>query len=98
MKIDYSKYETKNIHYKFLSDLPKGFDVKEVDDDLNVCDKCLVIVRWFDEMYWKGEECQETNEILDDYESVCDDCYVELANNKDTEEFLNHEINKGVVK
>ena len=50
MKIDYSKYETKNIHYKFLSDLPKGFDVKEVDDDLNVCDKCLVIVRWFDEM------------------------------------------------
>lgn len=83
MKIDYSKYETKDIHYKILSDLPLDFDVKEVDDNLNVCDKCGVIVRWYDEMYWSGEECQETNEILDDYDSVCDDCYIELAIKKE---------------
>ena len=79
-KIDYSKYSTDDIHYKFEYDLPSNFDVKEVDEDLNVCDKCLVIVRWFDEMYWSGEECQETNDILGDYDSVCDDCYVDLAN------------------
>ena len=48
-----------------------------------MCDKCGVIVRWYDEMYWSGEECQETNEILDDYDSVCDDCYIELAIKKE---------------
>ena len=79
MDIDYSKYSTDDIHYKFLPNLPKEFDVKEVDEDLNSCDKCEKIVRWHDEMYWQGEERQETNEILDEYTAVCDDCYVELA-------------------
>ena len=83
MKINYSKYETKNIHYKFEYNLPKGFDVKDVDEDLNVCDKCGKIVRWFDEMYWSGEECQETNDILGEHTAVCDDCYVELAIEKE---------------
>ena len=83
MKIDYSKYSTDDIHYKLLSDLPKGFDEKEVDDDFNSCCKCGKIVRWYDEMYLQGEECEETNEILNKYDSVCDDCYVELANKKE---------------
>lgn len=79
MDIDYSKYSTDNIHHKALSDLPIGFDVKEVDDNLNSCDKCEKVVRWYDEMYWQGDECAKTNEILNQYDAVCDDCYIELA-------------------
>jgi len=80
MNIDYSKYSTDDIHYKTLSDLPIGFDVKEVNESLNSCDKCEKVVRWHDQMYWRGDECAETNKILGDWYAVCDDCYIELAN------------------
>ena len=77
------RYKYEEIHKTNINDYPKGFDVKDVDEDLNVCDKCGKIVRWFDEMYWSGEECQETNDILGEHTAVCDDCYVELAIEKE---------------
>jgi hypothetical protein len=49
------------------------------DENLNTCNKCGSIQNWATEMYWKGEECMETNEILGDYTAVCDDCYSQLA-------------------
>tara|TARA_Y100000593_G_C4258358_1_gene310863 strand:- start:42 stop:284 length:243 start_codon:yes stop_codon:yes gene_type:complete len=79
------EYTDNDIHYKFISSFPEGFDVKEIDEDLNVCDRCGIIVRWFDEMYWAGEECMETNDVLGDYDAVCDDCYGELYNKKEGE-------------
>ena len=79
-EIDYDNLNSDDIHGTNIKDYPEYFDVKEVDDDLNVCDRCGDIQRWYDEMYWKGEEDMETNEILgDDNEAVCDRCFGELA-------------------
>jgi len=50
------------------------------DSDLNVCNKCGIIARWFDEMFWKGEECERTNEVLGDWDAVCDECFIKLEN------------------
>ena len=61
-----------------IKDFPKHFDVKSIHEDLNECEKCGDICNSFEELYWKGEECMETNEILGDYTAVCDDCYNEL--------------------
>lgn len=74
------RYKYEEIHKTNINNYPKDFDVKDVDEDLNVCDKCGIIVVWYNEMYWAGEECQETNDILGEHTAVCDDCYVELAN------------------
>tara|TARA_R110002020_G_scaffold111081_1_gene256510 strand:- start:1089 stop:1355 length:267 start_codon:yes stop_codon:yes gene_type:complete len=85
--MDYS-----NIHEKIYNSLSKT-EQKEADiiiDDtnLNICCRCTKIVRWFDEMYWKGEYhakdngTNHTNYILGDYDSVCDECYSILSNQK----------------
>ena len=77
------KIDIDDVHYHNINEFPKNFDVKDVSEDLNCCDKCEVIVRWYDEMYWKGEEDMETNKILgEDYEAVCDDCFNILSNQK----------------
>ena len=52
------------------------------DENLNTCNKCGSIQNWATEMYWKGEECIETNDILGDYTAVCDDCFYELKEKK----------------
>ena len=52
------RYKYEEIHKTNINDYPKDFDVKDVDEDLNVCDKCGIIVVWYNEMYWAGEECQ----------------------------------------
>ena len=58
------RYKYEEIHKTNINDYPKDFDVKDVDENLNVCNKCGIIVVWYNEMYWSGEECQETNDIL----------------------------------
>ena len=52
-----------------------------MSDDLNVCNMCGSKQRWYDEMYWKGEECQETNAILGEHTAVCDQCFYKLGEN-----------------
>jgi len=67
-----------------IKDFPKDFDIKEnLGEDLNDCDRCGDIQNTWHEMYWQGEECQKTNEILGDYTAVCDDCYMELKQKED---------------
>ena len=61
-----------------IESLPSFFTLGE-DTNLNTCNKCGSVQDWATEMYWKGEECMETNEILGDYTAVCDDCYSQLA-------------------
>jgi hypothetical protein len=60
--------EFNRVHHHNISEFPKNFDVKSVNEDLNVCT----------EMYWKGEEDLETNKILGDHTAVCDDCFSKL--------------------
>tara|TARA_R100001530_G_scaffold54538_1_gene40206 strand:+ start:964 stop:1239 length:276 start_codon:yes stop_codon:yes gene_type:complete len=66
----------------------KQFDVKNIDEELNVCDKCGIIVRWYDEMYWQSDfsndefhDCmtKEYNKE-DDYTALCDECFSSLPN------------------
>ena len=59
------------------------------DENLNTCNKCGSIQNWATEMYWKGEECIETNEILGDYIAVCDDCFYELKEKKQCQNLKN---------
>ena len=70
--------EFNRVHHHNISEFPKNFDVKSVNEDLNVCNKCGIIVIWDTEMYWKGEEDLETNKILGDHTAVCDDCFSKL--------------------
>lgn len=52
-----------------------------MSDDLNICDMCGNTQRWYDQMYWKGEECQKTNAILGEHTAVCDQCFYKLGEN-----------------
>ena len=45
---------------------------------LNTCDRCGSIQDWATEMYWQGEQDEETNIILGDHTAVCDDCFATL--------------------
>jgi len=77
MKID-------DVQYHNINEFSNDFDFKDVNEDLNCCDKCGIIVRWYDEMYWQGE-CQESYHYCMgkyNYDAVCDDCFYELSNQK----------------
>ena len=50
-------------------------DVKDIGEDLNTCERCGDIHNTFNDMYWAGEECMETNILLGDYDCLCDDCF-----------------------
>jgi len=77
-----------------IKDFPKGFDEKDIGGDLNSCNKCGNIQNSYNEMYWQGEECQETNEILQDYTAVCDDCFDDLMKAKNYIWSVNNELVK----
>jgi hypothetical protein len=67
-----------------IKDFPEDFDIKEnIGDELNICNRCGDIQNACSEMYWQGEECEETNIILDDHTAVCDTCYGELKKARD---------------
>ena len=64
-----------------INKFPKDFNVDEfLDefDELNVCDLCSDIQNSTTEMYWQGEQDEETNIILGDHTAVCDDCFFTL--------------------
>ena len=66
-----------------IENLPSFFTLDEEeeymeDNNLNTCNMCDSVQDWATEMYWKGEECIETNDILGDYTAVCDDCFHKL--------------------
>ena len=65
-----------------INQFPKDFDVKSLGEDLNTCDRCGSIQDWATEMYWQGEQDEETNIILGDHTAVCDDCYSTLKLNQ----------------
>ena len=68
-----------------INKFPKDFNVDEfLDefDELNVCDLCSDIQNSTTEMYWQGEQDEETNIILGDHTAVCDDCYSTLKEKK----------------
>jgi hypothetical protein len=81
IKEDIDSLTYDDIHGTNIKDYPEGFDIHDIDyDELNVCDRCGDIQRWDTEMYWKGEEDMNTNEVLgDEYEAVCDPCFFELS-------------------
>ena len=65
-----------------INAFPKNFDIKNINENLNVCDCCGDICNWHDEMFWQGEECSRTNVILGDYVAVCDICFDSLRSKK----------------
>jgi len=74
-----------------IKDFPKDFDVEDIGE-LNTCNKCGNIQNPYTEMYWQGEECQETNEILEDYTAVCDECFDDLMKAKNYTWNKNNEL------
>ena len=81
------RLESEDIHYKNIKDFPADFEVKDVDEELNTCEKCGIIVRWHDEMYWQGDTDEEFHDCMleefnkeDDYTALCDDCFLSLPN------------------
>ena len=85
----YKKIENEeiDIHYTNIKNYPKEFDVKEVNEELNVCNKCGIIVRWHDEMYWQSDYADEFHDCMtkeynkeDDYTALCDECFSSLSN------------------
>ena len=76
------KFNLEDVHYHNINEFSDDFDVKDVHDDLNICERCNTIVMWDTEMYWQGE-CEESyHYCMKDYEAVCDDCFYELSNQK----------------
>ena len=79
------KYELKDVQYHKIDEFPKDFDLKSVDEDLNTCDKCGIIVVWHNEMFWQGD-CYESYHWCmlkefnkeDSYNALCDDCFYKL--------------------
>ena len=68
-----------DVHYHNINEFSDDFDVKrDVHDDLNICDKCGVIVMWNSEMFWQGD-CEESyHHCMGNYQAVCDDCFYTL--------------------
>ena len=73
-----------DVQYHNINEFPNNFDFKNVSEDLNCCDKCGIIVRWYDEMYWQGECKDSWHYCMSkyNYNAVCDDCFYELSNQK----------------
>ena len=74
--------ELDDVHHTNYADyLPTEINKLLEDSDMNAYNRCGVIVRSFDEMYWQGCECEHTNEILGGWDAVCDNCFSELSEN-----------------
>ena len=73
-----------DVQYHNINEFPNDFDFKNVSEDLNCCNKCGIIVRWYDEMYWQGECKDSWHYCMSkyNYDAVCDDCFYELSNQK----------------
>ena len=73
----YETLDTDDIHGTYLKDYPKDFDVKEIHDDLNTCEECGIIVRWYDEMYWQDTGGEYYHYGMDkiDVTALCDECH-----------------------
>ena len=70
-----AKLELEDVHYHNINEFSNDFDVKDVHEDLNICERCYTIVMWDSEMYWQGE-CEESyHYCMGSYEAVCDDCF-----------------------
>ena len=76
-----AKLELEDVHYHNINEFNNDFDVKDIHEDLNICERCYTIVMWDSEMYWQGE-CEESyHYCMGSYEAVCDDCFNILSNN-----------------
>ena len=72
--------------YKFNT---SSVSTDEIDNDittilmdryeLNICNRCNMWQKSATEMYWVGDECTKTTELLNkyDYTAVCDECFDE---------------------
>ena len=68
-----TQLELEDVHYHKINEFSNDFDVKDIHDDLNICERCNIIVMWDTEMYWQGE-CEESyNYCMGVYEAVCDE-------------------------
>ena len=77
---DHQKCE--HLHYNNHNNLTeRQKEWLDENTDFNVCNKCDSIQQWDTEMYWYGEECQRTNEILGGFDCVCDKCFDKLEKN-----------------
>jgi len=67
--------------YANISEFPKDFDVKDIHEDLNVCEKCGDICNSHQEMYWQAIDFYDTyHECMGDtYDVVCDECFYKLS-------------------
>ena len=73
----YKTLTTNDIRYQYIDVYPTDFDVKEIDEDLNTCDKCGIIVISETELYWQGTGGDYYHYGMDKIEvdALCDDCH-----------------------
>ena len=69
--MQYKKYFNLN---KIEKDLLANYDT-----DLNVCNKCDVVVDSFTEMYWQGSCADSYHDCMTGYDALCDDCFEEVS-------------------
>ena len=65
-----------------IDDFPKSFDIKSINDELNICCRCGVIDIWTC-LNWDCDFLDFTNKqykkIFGKYTAVCDDCFNKLS-------------------
>ena len=78
-----NELKLKDVHYHNINEFSDDFDVKDIHENLNVCDRCNTIVMFDTEMYWQGECIDTYHNCMGDYEAVCDDCFHTLKEEND---------------
>ena len=61
-----------------IEDFPKDFDRDDLNEELNTCDKCGVLVNTWEELYWQGDCMDSWHDCMDGYDAVCDECFTKL--------------------
>ena len=74
-----AEYTKDEVMDTFIKDYPEGFDVKDIHEDLNTCDKCGIIAIWYSELYWQGEEYFHKAMQENNFDALCDKCHKEIC-------------------
>ena len=61
-----------------MEDFPKDFDRDDLNEELNVCNICSVLVNTWEELYWQGDCMDSWHECMEGYDAVCDECFAKL--------------------
>tara|TARA_R110000824_G_scaffold289634_1_gene478184 strand:+ start:291 stop:659 length:369 start_codon:yes stop_codon:yes gene_type:complete len=61
-----------------MENFPKDFDRDDLNEDLNTCNICNVLVNTWEELYWQGSCKDSYYECMEGYDAICDDCFDKL--------------------